>query len=122
MIEIAGILTISVLVLVFIIIKFNRDVKESMKPPPPIERTQEKLIEESARKMQQQMADVAKDVGRLMEILIAMEQKKGRGLTQSEFTKIAPKPIRDELTKRGFMYRHDNHYLVRRGLFSQWEK
>lgn len=118
MIEIAGILTVLALVLVLIIVKFNRDVKESMKPPPPIERTQEELIEESARKTQQQMADVAKDVGRLMANLQALEDARGRGMNKAEFVKVAPKSVREELRRAGLIYRSNNEFLVRRGLYT----
>ena len=121
MIIVAGILTILVLVIVYIVVRFNREVKESMELPPPIRRTQEELVEELAEKAQRGMASIAKDVGRLMEVLMAMEQKKGRGLTQGEFVGVAPKPIREELIKKGFVYKYSNHYMVRRGLFSQWE-
>ena len=120
MIAVAGILIILVLVIIYIVIRFNREVKEAAEMPL-IGRPQEELVAKSAEKAQQRVAGVMKDVGRLMEILLELENKKGRGLTQAEFVKVAPKPIREELIKRGLMYRHDNHYLVRRRLFSKQE-
>lgn len=121
MIIIAGILTIFVLVIVFVVIKFNREVKEAVEERP-VTSSQTKMIVEATANAQRSLASTALDIGKFMTNLQALEDVRGRGMTMSEYVKVAPKEFREEFKKKGLIYRSHNEFFVRRGLFTQWEK